>query len=52
MGGEPVVAYIVNRLLQMVVVIFGISVIVFVITNMLGDPVGVSVAAGNAIRAT
>lgn len=34
-------SYIINRLIQMVIVIFGISVIVFVITNMLGDPVGV-----------
>jgi ABC-type dipeptide/oligopeptide/nickel transport system permease component len=33
-----VVAYIVNRLIQMVIVVFGISVIVFVITNMIGDP--------------
>lgn len=34
-------AYVVNRLIQMFVVIVGISVIVFVITNMIGDPVNV-----------
>lgn len=34
-------AYIINRLLQMVIVVFGISVIVFVITNMIGDPINV-----------
>lgn len=31
-------AYVISRLLQMVVVIFGISIIVFAITNMVGDP--------------
>jgi peptide/nickel transport system permease protein len=36
-----VVAYIINRLLQMLVVIVGISIIVFLITNMVGDPVTV-----------
>jgi ABC-type dipeptide/oligopeptide/nickel transport system permease component len=36
-----VVSYVINRLIQMIIVVFGISVIVFVITNMLGDPVGV-----------
>jgi ABC-type dipeptide/oligopeptide/nickel transport system permease component len=36
-----VVSYVINRLIQMVIVIFGISVIVFVITNLLGDPVSV-----------
>jgi peptide/nickel transport system permease protein len=36
-----VVSYVINRLIQMVIVVFGISVIVFVITNMLGDPVAV-----------
>ncbi|MEZ4522017.1 MAG: ABC transporter permease [Thermomicrobiales bacterium] len=34
-------AYIANRLIQMVIAVFGISVIVFVITNMIGDPVNV-----------
>jgi peptide/nickel transport system permease protein len=34
-------AYIINRLLQMVVVVLGISVIVFLITNLVGDPVTV-----------
>lgn len=34
-------SYIINRLIQMVIVVFGISVIVFVITNLLGDPVSV-----------
>ncbi len=33
--------YIVNRVIQMVIAVFGISVIVFIITNMLGDPVDV-----------
>lgn len=33
--------YIINRLIQMVIVVFGISIIVFIITNMLGDPVSV-----------
>lgn len=31
-------AYVVSRLLQMIVVIIGISMIVFAITNMIGDP--------------
>ncbi|CAN5700974.1 ABC transporter permease [soil metagenome] len=34
-------AYIANRLFQMIIAVFGISVIVFVITNMIGDPVNV-----------
>ncbi len=34
-------AYVVNRLVQMLLVIIGISVFVFIITNMLGDPVNV-----------
>jgi ABC-type dipeptide/oligopeptide/nickel transport system permease component len=36
-----VAAYIINRLLQMIVVILGISIIVFLITNLIGDPVAV-----------
>lgn len=35
------VGYIVRNLLQMLVVLFGISVIVFVLNYMIGDPVGV-----------
>lgn len=34
-------SYVINRLVQMVVVIVGISIIVFIITNLLGDPVNV-----------
>ncbi len=34
-------AYIANRLFQMIIAVFGISVIVFVITNMIGDPANV-----------
>jgi ABC-type dipeptide/oligopeptide/nickel transport system permease component len=34
-------AYIANRVLQMMIAVFGISVIVFIITNMIGDPVNV-----------
>lgn len=34
-------AYVVNRLIQMVLVIVGISIMVFIITNMIGDPVNV-----------
>jgi ABC-type dipeptide/oligopeptide/nickel transport system permease component len=33
--------YVVQRLIQMVIAVFGISVIVFAITNMIGDPVNV-----------
>ncbi|MBA2452244.1 MAG: ABC transporter permease [Chloroflexia bacterium] len=33
--------YIANRVMQMVIAVFGISVIVFVITNMIGDPINV-----------
>jgi ABC-type dipeptide/oligopeptide/nickel transport system permease component len=33
--------YVANRLIQMIIAVFGISVIVFVITNMIGDPVNV-----------
>jgi peptide/nickel transport system permease protein len=34
-------AYVAHRVLQMLIAVFGISVIVFVITNMIGDPVNV-----------
>lgn len=34
-------AYIAHRVIQTVIAVFGISVIVFVITNMIGDPVNV-----------
>lgn len=34
-------AYIANRVVQMAIAVFGISVIVFIITNMIGDPVNV-----------
>lgn len=33
--------YVVHQLIQMVIAVFGISVIVFVITNVIGDPVNV-----------
>jgi peptide/nickel transport system permease protein len=33
--------YIANRLFQMIIAVFGISLIVFVITNMIGDPANV-----------
>jgi ABC-type dipeptide/oligopeptide/nickel transport system permease component len=36
-----VARYIAQRLIQMVIAVFGISVIVFAITNMIGDPVTV-----------
>ena len=34
-------AYVMHRVLQMLIAVFGISVIVFIITNMIGDPVNV-----------
>jgi peptide/nickel transport system permease protein len=34
-------AYVAHRVLQMFIAVFGISIIVFVITNMIGDPVNV-----------
>jgi peptide/nickel transport system permease protein len=34
-------AYVAQRVLQMLIAVFGISIIVFVITNMIGDPVNV-----------
>ncbi len=34
-------AYIASRMVQMIIAVFGISVIVFVITNMIGDPANV-----------
>jgi ABC-type dipeptide/oligopeptide/nickel transport system permease component len=34
-------AYVAHRVLQMLIAVFGISIIVFVITNMIGDPVNV-----------
>jgi ABC-type dipeptide/oligopeptide/nickel transport system permease component len=33
--------YVAHRVLQMLIAVFGISIIVFVITNMIGDPVNV-----------
>ncbi len=34
-------AYVMHRVIQMVIAVFGISIIVFAITNMIGDPVNV-----------
>lgn len=34
-------AYIAQRVIQMIIAVFGISVIVFIITNMIGDPINV-----------
>jgi len=34
-------AYVMHRVIQMLIAVFGISVIVFIITNMIGDPVNV-----------
>lgn len=34
-------SYVMHRVLQMLIAVFGISVIVFIITNMIGDPVNV-----------
>ena len=42
-------AYIASRMVQMIIAVFGISVIVFVITNMIGDPVKCLAAPRNAV---